>query len=468
MPISADVCVIGSGPGGYVCAIRTSRLGLKTVIVEQGNVGGVCTNTGCIPTKALLRSAEVYHLASMAESYGVSTNGVAVDLPSIIERKNAVIATLSRGIGALLSSAGVRVIEGRARLAGAGVVEVDSSSGTSDLVTAKHIVISTGSSPAIPPVPGFDLPGIMTSEDALEVKELPGSIVIVGGGAVGVEWASFFSSLGSTVTLVEMLDRLVPVEDREVSEALDRSFTRQGIDVKVSTAVSSIAGSAGQYSLSVVSPDADNTLIETEAILNATGRVPNVQDVGLETVGVRFSSKGIEVDPQLTTNVPDVYAIGDVTGIKLLAHLASHQGIVAAENMAGNRIEIDYSAVPGATFCMPEIASVGLSEAAAREKFGDVLIGKFPYVASGRARAYGQTEGFLKVVAGPKYGEVLGMHVIGAGASDVIAEGVLAIKLEATLDDLRDVIHAHPTFSELVGEAAWEAIGAPINTLASG
>jgi dihydrolipoamide dehydrogenase len=467
MPITADVCVIGSGPGGYVCAIRASRLGLKTVIVEQGDIGGVCTNTGCIPTKALLRSAEVYQLASSAETYGVRANGVTADLPAMAERKDKVVSTLSRGVGALLASAGVDVIPGRARLAGGGVVEVDLTKGGSDLVTARNIVISTGSSPAVPPVPGFDLAGVMTSEDALKLKQVPGSMTIVGGGAVGVEWASFFSTLGSQVTLVEMLDRVVPVEDEEISAALEREFTRHGIAVRVSTAVKAISGSPGEFSVTVSSPDGGDDEIKTETILNATGRSANTRDIGLETVGVKFGRTGIDVDLHLRTSVAGIYAIGDVTGIKLLAHLASHQGIVAAENMAGNETEIDYSAVPGATFCMPEIASVGLSEAAACEKFGDALVGKFPYMASGRARAYGEPEGFLKVVAGPQYGEVVGMHIIGAGASDVIAEGVLAIKLEATLDDLRDVIHAHPTFSELVGEAAWEAIGEPINTLRS-
>lgn len=467
MPITADVCVIGSGPGGYVCAIRASRLGLKTVIVEQGDIGGVCTNTGCIPTKALLRSAEVYRLASAADSFGLRASAVTADLQAILERKDNVVSTLSRGIGALLASAGVDVIRGRGRLAGSGVVEIESTEGGSDLVTARNVVISTGSSPAVPPVPGFDLPGVMTSEDALELKQLPGSITIVGGGAVGVEWATFFSSLGSDVTLVEMLDRLVPVEDEEISAALKREFMRQGITVKVSTSVRSIGGSPGKFAVTIDGPDGGDDESQTEAILNATGRNANTRDIGLETVGVKFGRTGIEVDPHMQTSVADIYAIGDVTGIKLLAHLASHQGIVAAENMAGNETEIDYSAVPGATFCTPEIASVGLSEKAAREKFGDALVGKFPYMASGRARAYGEPEGFLKVVAGPQYGEVVGMHIIGAGASDVIAEGVLAIRLEATLDDLRDVIHAHPTFSELVGEAAWEAIGQPINTLPS-
>lgn len=466
MPLTADVCVIGSGPGGYVCAIRASRLGLKTVVVEQGDLGGVCTNTGCIPTKALLRSAEVYHLASSAKTYGVRVDGVTADLPAIARRKDRVVSTLSRGIGALLASAGVEVVAGRGRLVSPGVVEVDLNAGGPELVTARNVVISTGSSPAVPPVPGFDLPGVMTSDDALDLQEAPGSMVIVGGGAVGVEWASFFSALGCKVTLVEMLERLVPVEDEEISAALKREFTRQRISVKTSTAVKAIGGSPGEFSVTVTGPDGEEE-IEAEAVLNATGRSANIRDIGLETAGVRFGRAGIEVDERMRTNVAGVYAIGDVTGKKLLAHLASHQGIVAAENMAGNEMEIDYDAVPGATFCVPEVASVGLTEAAAREQFGDALIGKFPYMASGRARAFGEPEGFLKVVADPQYGAVLGMHIIGAGASDVIAEGVLAIKLEATLDDLRDVIHAHPTFSELVGEAAWEAIGEPINTLPS-
>ena len=467
MPISADVCVIGSGPGGYVCAIRAARLGLRVVVIEAGDLGGVCTNTGCIPTKALLRSAEVFRLAKSAAEFGVRASEVSVDLAMMMKRKDRVVGSLSRGIGSLLESAGASLIRGRAQIAAAGTVEVRLADGGFDLVTAANIVIATGSSPAVPPVPGFELPGVMTSDDALGLQDVPASMVVIGGGAVGVEWASLFATLGCQVTIVEMLDRLVPPEDAEISATLQREFTKQGMRVKVSSAVSRISGEPGEFSISVKGPDGDGEEIPTETVLNATGRVPNVRNLGLETTGVTLGKTGIETDTHMETNVRGIYAIGDVTGKKLLAHLASHQGVVAAENMAGTEAEMDYRAVPAATFCAPEIASVGLTEAQAREQHGDAVVGRFPYMASGRARAYGETEGFLKVVAGPRYGEVLGMHVIGAGASDVIAEGVLAIKLEATLDDLRDVIHAHPTFSELSGEAAWEAIGEPINTLAA-
>lgn len=465
MPIDADVCVIGSGPGGYVCAIRAARLGLRAVVVEEGKLGGVCTNTGCIPTKALLRSAEVFRLARDSATFGVNAADVSVDLPAMLKRKDRVTASLSRGIGALLKAVGVTVLEGRGRLAGPAAVEVSLSSGRTELVKAKNVVIATGSSPAIPPVPGFNLPGVITSDGALELESVPESLVVVGGGAVGVEWASFFATLGCQVTIVEMLERLVPLEDEEISAVLRTEFIRQGMKVKTSARVQAITGKPGALQVSLAGPAEAGETVACAAVLNATGRRPNVRDLGLETAGVKLGPRGIEVDAHLRTNVGGVYAIGDVTGIKLLAHLASHQGVVAAENIAGRDMEIDYESVPAATFCSPEIASVGLTEAQARERFGDAVVGRFPYMASGRARAYGETEGLLKVVAAPQYGEVVGMHVIGAGASDVIAEGVLAIKLEATLDDLREVIHAHPTFAELAGEAAWEAIGEPINTL---
>lgn len=465
MPINADVCVIGSGPGGYICAIRAARLGLKVVIVEADTLGGVCTNTGCIPTKALLRSAEVFQLARDAASYGVDVSNVEADFPAMMKRKNSISSSLSRGIGALLADAGVTTINGWGTLTGTNSVQVEGAEVT-ETVVAANIVIATGSSAAVPPVPGLDGVGVITSDGALELQAVPESMVIVGAGAVGVEWASLFSTLGTSVAMVELLDQLVPVEDEEISDVLRRSFVGAGIDLHLGAAVQKVSQQAGTVQVDIKSDDGSSYSLQCETVLNATGRIPNTRDLGLEAIGVAMERAAIQVDDQMRASIPNIYAIGDVTGNAMLAHVASHQAVVAAENIAGGDVRMDYNTVPAATFCHPEIASVGLTEAQAAAKYGGAVVGRFSYMASGRARSYGDTEGLLKLVAEPKYHGLVGMHIIGTSASEMIAEGVLAIKLEATLDDLRDVIHAHPTFPELSGEAAWEAIGQPLNTLA--
>ncbi len=465
MAIQTDVCVIGSGPGGYISAIRAARLGLSVVVVEADRLGGVCTNTGCIPTKALLRSAEVFRLAGDAASYGVQASDVGIDFPAMMKRKDRVTGGLSRGIGALLKDAGIQVVNGWGHLVGAGTVEALGEDST-ETISAGSIVIATGSSAAIPPVPGMDAPGVITSDGALQLDEVPPSLVVVGAGAVGVEWASLFSTLGSEVTVVEMLDRLVPNEDAEISELLRKSFIGGGIGVKIGTAVQQIAGAPGAMRVDISADGGAVETLECATVLNATGRRPNTRELGLETAGVATERDAIPVDDAMRTNVPNIYAIGDVTGRAMLAHVASHQGVVAAENIAGGSEAMDYRAVPAATFCHPEIAGVGLTEEQATAEHGGALVGRFSYMASGRARSYGDTEGLLKVIAEPRYQAVVGMHIIGAAASEMIAEGALAIHLEATLDDLRHVVHAHPTFPELTGEAAWEAIGQPLNTLA--
>ena len=463
MAIQTDVCVIGSGPGGYISAIRAARLGLGVVVVEADRLGGVCTNTGCIPTKALLRSAEVFRLAGDAASYGVQASDVGIDFPAMMKRKDRITGGLSRGIGALLRDAGVQVVNGWGRLVGPGTVEVLGEDST-EMITALSIIIATGSSAAIPLIPGMDASGVITSDGALQLEVVPASLAVVGAGAVGVEWASLFSTLGSEVTVVEMLDRLVPNEDAEISELLRKSFVGSGIGVRVGTAVQQITGSPGAMRVDVSADGVVETL-ECATVLNATGRRPNTRELGLEAAGVTTERGAIPVDEGMRTNVANIYAIGDVTGRAMLAHVASHQGVVAAENIAGGSQEMDYRAIPAATFSHPEIASVGLTEEQAAAEHGGAIVGRFSYMASGRARSYGDTEGLLKVIAEPRYQAVVGMHIIGVAASEMIAEGALAIHLEATLDDLRHVVHAHPTFPELTGEAAWEAIGQPLNTL---
>ncbi len=461
MPVTADVCVLGGGPGGYVAALRAAALGANVALVEADEVGGVCLLRGCVPSKAMLRSAEVYQLALHADSFGVSVSGVSADYPGIRKRKDAIVRQLVRGVHGLLDAAGVTLVSGYGRLAGAGVVEVERN-GSGDLVVAPKIIVASGSSAVMPPIPGTDLPGVIDSDGAFALEAVPKQILVAGAGAVGVEWATLFSLLGSDVTLVEMLPTVVPNEDADVSTALRRILVQQGISVHTGTRIEAIAKRRGGLRVTLATDD-ETSEVNATHVLMATGRRANTSDVGLDSAGVTSTRQGIPVDGAMRTNRPDVYAIGDVTGQRLLAHVASHQGIVAAENAVGGDAAYHDHAVPACTFTHPEIASVGLGEADAREQHGEVIVGRFPFQALGRAKAFGDTDGFVKVVAGARHEELLGMHVIGPGASDIISEGALAIQLEATLHDLRETIHAHPTFPEATAEAAWAAINQPLN-----
>ena len=460
MPVTADVCVLGGGPGGYVAALRAAALGAKVALVEAEEVGGVCLLRGCIPSKALLRSAEVYQLALHAGAFGVSVSGVEADYPAMRARKDRIVRQLVRGVGGLLDAAGVTVVRGYGTLAGAGVVEVDMGD-SGDLVLAPKVVIASGSSSVMPPVPGTDLPGVIDSDGAFELEEPPEQIVVAGAGAVGVEWATLFALLGSEVTLVEMLPTVVPNEDADVSAALRKILVQQGVTVRDGTRIESIAEREGGLQVSLAR-DGETSEVDATHVLMATGRRANALNLGLERMGVTHSAQGIPVDSAMRSNRTDIYAIGDVTGQRLLAHVASHQGVIAAENVMGGSAVYHDDVVPACTFTHPEIASVGLTEADARAQHGEVVVGRFPFQALGRARAFGDTDGFVKVVADSAQ-RLLGMHVIGPGASDIIAEGALALQLEATLGDLRETIHAHPTFPEATAEAAWQAINQPLH-----
>ena len=460
MPVTADVCVLGGGPGGYVAALRAAALGAKVALVEAEEVGGVCLLRGCIPSKALLRSAEVYQLALHAGAFGVNVSGVEADYPAMRARKDRIVRQLVRGVGGLLEAAGVTVVRGYGTLAGAGVVEVDMGD-SGDLVLAPKVIIASGSSSVMPPVPGTDLPGVIDSDGAFELEEPPEQIVVAGAGAVGVEWATLFALLGSEVTLVEMLPTVVPNEDADVSAALRKILVQQGVTVRDGTRIESIAEREGGLRVSLARED-ETSEVDATHVLMATGRRANALNLGLERMGVTHSAQGIPVDSAMRTNNPDVHAIGDVTGQRLLAHVASHQGVIAAENVMGGSAVYHDDVVPACTFTHPEIASVGLTEAVARARHGEVIVGRFPFQALGRARAFGDTDGFVKVVADGAQ-RLLGMHVIGPGASDIIAEGALALQLKATLGDLRETIHAHPTFPEATAEAAWQAINQPLH-----
>jgi dihydrolipoamide dehydrogenase len=493
-----DLVVVGGGPGGYPAAIRAAQLGLKTALVEKERVGGVCLNWGCIPTKAMLRSAEVLETMQHSAEYGVLADNVRLDYPAVLKRKERVVKTLTDGVASLLKANGVTIVDGHARFVGPKTVEVVGV-GEAPLgdggprynappagdgcprarLEGRNLIVATGSTPVLLPIPGIDLPGVVTSDGAFLLGEVPERIVIVGASAVGAEWASMFSAFGADVTMVELLPTLLPAEDEDLGRALARSFAKRGIKVQTRRTVSEIApaarakgskrkgsGENGPLRVTITDPDGQHpTQVETDVVLVGVGRRPNTGGLDLERAGVATDQRGwVEVDDRLRTGVEGVHAIGDVTGKVLLAHVASHQGLVAAGVIAGHDERMNYRAVPAATFTHPEVASVGLTEARAREAGHDVVVGRFPFTALGRAQTYGVTEGLVKVVAERRYREVLGVHIIGPSASDLIPEGVLAMHLEATLDDIADTIHAHPTLGESGMEAAMVALGLPVHT----
>ncbi|MFN8522337.1 MAG: dihydrolipoyl dehydrogenase [Chloroflexota bacterium] len=463
MQHDVDLCVIGTGPGGYVAAIRAAQLGLRVAAVEREEVGGVCLNRGCIPTKAMLRSADVLTTLRHAADYGINAENISVDYSKVVARKDRIVKQLVGGVSGLLSSNGVELVRGSAKLIERGKVVV---SGTSEAtINAKHVIVATGSSPAKLPIRGADGRNVIDSDGAFQLTAVPESLLVIGGGAVGSEWAAIFNAFGSKVTLVEMLPTLLPIEDEEIGKVLERSFTRSGITVHTEARLEEILDGDDGNKVGVLTlKDGRQERVSAEYVLIGVGRRPNTAGLGLEALGVTTDQRGfVQIDDQLRTSAGNVFAIGDISGKALLAHVASHQGIVAAEVIAGHDKRMDYKAVPGCTFTHPEVASVGLSEKKAREAGHDVTVGKFPFQASGRAMTYGDTDGMVKVVADKKYGELLGVHVIGPNASDIIPEAVLGIQLEATLDDIMGTIHAHPTLAESFMEAAWAASGAAIH-----
>jgi dihydrolipoamide dehydrogenase len=480
-----DLVIVGGGPGGYPAAIRAAQYGLKVAVVEKERPGGVCLNWGCIPTKAMLRSAEVLETMQHSQDFGVLADNVRLDYPAVLKRKDAVVKQLTDGVGQLLKANGASLVSGHARFTGPTSIEVvgvgksplgqggplynapaDAKGQPTARLNAKHVIIATGSTPTDLPIEGVDSPGVINSDGAFLLKEIPKHIVIVGGGAVGTEWATMFSAFGSQVTLVELLPGLLPNEDEDMGRQLARSFQKRGIKVQTGSTVKKIEPS-GKRGLKVTITDKDGNnpqTVEADNVLIGVSRRPNTLDLNLDRTGVQTDRRGyIQVDERMRTNVPNVFAIGDVVGKVLLAHVATHQGLVAAGVVAGHDEKMDYKAVPAATFTHPEVASVGLTEAKAREAGHDVVVGRFPFAALGRAQTYGSTDGLIKIVADRKYGEVLGVHIIGPSASDLIPEAVLALNLEATLEDIANTIHAHPTLGEGSMEASLVALGLPVH-----
>jgi dihydrolipoamide dehydrogenase len=453
-----DIIVLGSGPGGYVTAIRASQLGFKTAIVEKENLGGVCLNWGCIPTKALLKSAQVFEYLKHAEDYGLSVKDANKDFGSVIKRSRGVADGMSKGVQFLMKKNKIDVIEGFGKLKTGKKIDVNGKEYSAD-----HIIIATGArSRELPSLPQ-DGKKVIGYREAMSLPSQPKKMIVVGSGAIGVEFAYFYNSMGTEVTIVEFLPNVVPVEDEEVSKQLERSFKKSGIDIMTSSEVTKVDTSGKGVKATVKTPKGEVSL-EADILLSAVGIKSNIENIGLEDVGIAVDRDKILVNKYYQTNIPGYYAIGDVTPGQALAHVASAEGILCVEKIAGHHVEaLDYGNIPGCTYCSPEIASVGMTEKQAKEKGIEVKIGKFPFSASGKAKAAGASDGFVKVIFDAKYGEWLGCHMIGAGVTDMIAEAVLGRKLETTGHEVLKTVHPHPTMSEAVMEAVADAYGEVIH-----
>ena len=447
-----DIIVLGSGPGGYVTAIRASQLGFKTAIVEKENLGGVCLNWGCIPTKALLKSAQVFEYLKHAGDYGLSVDGFDKDFDAVVKRSRGVADGMSKGVQFLMKKNKIDVIEGFGTLKPGKKVDVNGTEYSAD-----NIIVATGArSRELPSLPQ-DGKKVIGYREAMTLPSQPKKMIVVGSGAIGVEFAYFYNSMGTEVTVVEFLPNIVPVEDEDVSKQLERSFKKSGIKIMTSSEVTKV-DTSGKGVKATVKTNKGEEILEADIILSAVGIKTNIENIGLEDVGIAVDRDKILVNKFYETNIPGYYAIGDVTPGQALAHVASAEGILCVEKIAGQHVEaLDYGNIPGCTYCSPEIASVGLTEKQAKDKGIDIKVGKFPFSASGKASAGGNKDGFVKVIFDAKYGEWLGCHMIGAGVTDMIAEAVLGRKLETTGHEVLKTVHPHPTMSEAVMEAVADA-----------
>ncbi|WP_411273792.1 dihydrolipoyl dehydrogenase [Daejeonella sp.] len=458
-----DIIIIGSGPGGYVAAIRASQLGLKVAIVERESLGGICLNWGCIPTKALLKSANVFEYITHAADYGIKVQGSEVEFDSIIKRSRGIADGMSKGVQFLMKKNKIEVIMGVGKLKKDKKVEVKGADGATVEYTAKNIILATGGRSRELPNLTQDGKKVIGYRQAMSLPEQPKSMVVVGSGAIGVEFAYFYNAIGTKVTIVEYLDNIVPVEDEDVSKQLLRSLKKSGISIMTGANVESVDASGKTCKVQVKSAAGTETL-ECDIVLSAVGVTPNIENIGLEEVGVKVDKGRITVDDFYKTNIDGVYAIGDIVKGQALAHVASAEGIICVEKIAGHHPEpLNYNNIPGCTYCSPEIASVGYTEKAAKEAGYEVKVGKFPFSASGKASAAGAKDGFVKVIFDAKYGEFLGAHMIGANVTEMIAEVVVARKLETTGMDIVKTVHPHPTMSEAIMEAAADAYGEVIH-----
>ncbi|MEO5600095.1 MAG: dihydrolipoyl dehydrogenase [Cyclobacteriaceae bacterium] len=458
-----DLIVIGSGPGGYVAAIRASQLGIKVAVVEKAEIGGVCLNWGCIPTKALLKSANVFEYINHAKDYGIEVKDFKADMPGIVKRSRDVAASNSKGVQFLFKKNKIDLIEGNAKLKKGGKVEVTDASGKKTEYEAKNTIVATGGRSRELPAMKIDGKKIIGYREAMILNAIPEKLLVVGSGAIGVEFAYFYQTFGTAVTIVEFLPRIVPVEDEEVSKALDKSFKKLGMTIHVNSEVTKV-DTSGKGCIATVKTPTGEIKIEADIVLSAVGVATNLEGIGLEEVGVKTEKGKVVVDDFYKTNVDGVYAIGDIVKGPALAHVASAEGIICVEKIAGkNPKPLNYNNLPGCTYCSPEIASVGYTEEAAKKAGYEIKVGRFPFSASGKAKAAGATEGFVKVIFDAKYGEWLGAHFIGANVTEMIAEVVAARNLETTGHEIIKTVHPHPTMSEAIMEAAAAAYGEVIH-----
>lgn len=458
-----DLIVIGSGPGGYVAAIRASQLGMNVAVVEKENLGGICLNWGCIPTKALLKSAQVYEYASHAADYGVITADVKPDFEKMISRSRGVADAMSKGIQFLFKKNKITVIEGFGKLKDNHTVTVTAPDGTQTDYAAKHIILATGARSRELPNLKQDGVKVIGYRQALTLPKQPASMVVVGSGAIGSEFAYFYNAIGTKVTLVEYMPNIVPLEDEEVSKTLERAFKKAGITVKTEASVEAV-DTSGELCKVTIQTKKGTEVVEAEVVLSAVGITPNLEGIGIEELGIELDKGKVKVDEFYSTNVEGVYAIGDIVPGPALAHVASTEGIVCVENIAGlNPHPVNYKNIPGCTYTTPEVSSVGMSEKAAVEAGYEIKVGKFPFTASGKATAAGSRDGFVKLIFDAKYGELLGAHMVGGNVTEMIAELVVARNLETTGHELIKSIHPHPTMSEAIMEAAAAAYGEAIH-----
>ena len=457
-----DVIVVGSGPGGYVAAIRAAQNGLKAGLVERDKLGGVCLNWGCIPTKALLRSAELYATFKRSEEFGITHTGLSFDFSKIISRSRGISERISKGVEYLMKKNKIDIIRGTAKLTGRNSLEVSNNGEASETIKTKNIIIATGGRPRTIPGVIIDRKKIISSTEAMSLTEQPKSMLVLGGGAIGIEFAYFYNAFGTKVTVIEMMPNILPVEDRENVKIAETSLKKSGIEILTGTKVESVA--AGDEVTVIVSDAKGKRELKAEVALMAIGVQANIENLGLEDTGVKLNKGFIQINEFCKTNVDTIYAIGDVAGPPLLAHVASHEGIVAADHIAGKATHgINRTNIPACTYCQPQVASVGLTEEAALAKGYKIKIGRFPFRPLGKSMALGESEGAVKLIFEEKYGELLGAHIVGSAATEMIAELVMAKALETTWHELHETMHAHPTLSEAIMEAAGQAYNAAIH-----
>lgn len=459
-----DLVIIGSGPGGYVAANRASQLGMKVICVERDALGGICLNWGCIPTKALLKSAEYKHFLDNSKEFGFEIEETKVNFEQVIKRSRDVASKMSSGVQFLFKKYKVQEIKGNGFIKSKGLVEVSDKDGnTADSITCKNIIIATGARPRMFDGIEVDRKKILTSKEALIQKKVPKSLIVMGAGAIGVEFAYFYNAFGSEVTIIEMMDRILPIEDQEISKELERNFRKAKMKILTSSRVKSAKAKGDGVEIVIEKKDGKEEVLTAEIALNAIGIQANIENIGLEQLAIELDRGFIKIDKSMRTNIEGIYAIGDVAGPPWLAHKASAEGIAAVEIMAGHKASVDYTNIPGCTYCHPQVASVGLTEEKAKQAGYEVKIGKFPFTASGKAHAIGEAKGFVKLVFDAKHGEILGAHLIGPDVTEMIGEIGIARTLEGTAKTIFKTIHAHPTLNEAIMEAAAAAYGEAVN-----